>query len=534
MQNGAGATILAAFADELGDSERAQVASSDSERHLRAILDGLPAVVTLMKPDGELAYANRSMLDFFGLTLSEMKSRQMEHYVHPDDRAAGLSHWQRSVETGDPFDLETRQLRADGAYRTLHSQGIPLRNEAGEIVLWYFLQTDIEDRKRAEAILSGEKQLLEMVARRDSMRDVLEALCLFVEKMVEGCYCSVVLVDPSGERLEHGAAPSLPASFIQSIIGRPVNRDSGPCAMAAYLDEPISAADLESETRWADYQWCPMALAHGLRACVSTPIPARSGKPLGALAVYFDQPDGQDKLDRAIIEQFTHVASIAIERARNDAALRQRDALLAGEKRLLEMVATGRPLIAVLEELSLLFEALSGDCTCGVWLVDESGTCLRLGAAPNVPAGYSDAIDGWPIGMEAGPCAMAIHLNAQVLSPDVDAETRWQSFNWRELALSCDLRAMWSTPIKSRKGQVLGSFAVCFDRPATPTPSHLGPDRAIHPYREHRDRADARPRGADPKRGPACRGAATELDRKLLLASRERRRRLFRANLPRL
>lgn len=474
MQNGVGAIVLAAFADELGDSGRTQVTSSDSERHLRAIVDGLPVVVTLMTPDGELAHANRSMLDFFGMTLTEMQSLPLEHFFHPDDRAAVLSQWRHSLETGDPFDLETRQRRADGAYRTFHSQGIPLRDEAGNIVLWYFLQTNIDDRKRAEAILSGEKQLLEMVARQDSMRDVLEALCLFVEEMVEGCYCSVVLVDPSGERLGHGAAPSLPASFIQAIIGRPVNRDSGPCAMAAYLDEPISAADLETETRWADYQWCPMALAHGLRACVSTPIPARSGKPLGALAVYFDEPGAQDSLDRGIIEQFTHVASIAIERARNDAVLRQRDALLAGEKRMLEMVATGRPLTAVLEELSLLFEALSGDCRCGVWLVDESDTCLRLGAAPNVPAGYCEAIDGWPIGMEAGPCAMAIHLNEQVLSPDVDAETRWQSFNWPNLALSYDMRAVWSTPIRSRKGQVLGSFAVCFNRPATPTQSHLG------------------------------------------------------------
>jgi hypothetical protein len=63
--------------------------------------------------------------------------------------------------------------------------------------------------------------LLEMVAGGHSMSEILRALCQLVESTASGCYCSVVLVDPTGTRLEHGAAPSLPASFITSIIGRP-------------------------------------------------------------------------------------------------------------------------------------------------------------------------------------------------------------------------------------------------------------------------------------------------------------------------
>ncbi len=73
--------------------------------------------------------------------------------------------------------------------------------------------TDVADRKRAEALLAAEKQLLEMVARGHSMSEILDAICQLVETTASGCYCSVVLVDPSGTRLEHGAAPSLPVSF---------------------------------------------------------------------------------------------------------------------------------------------------------------------------------------------------------------------------------------------------------------------------------------------------------------------------------
>src|SRR5712672_3660269 len=125
------------------------------------------------------------------------------------------------------------------------------------------------------------------------------------------------------------AAPSLPASFITSIIGRPVNVDSGPCAMASYLNEQVIAADLKSETRWAAYEWCPMALAHGLQACWSTPISSAVGKVLGAFALYYDKPRTPTSLEQSLIEQFTHIASIAIERVQSDAALKRSEVFLA-------------------------------------------------------------------------------------------------------------------------------------------------------------------------------------------------------------
>jgi signal transduction histidine kinase len=203
-----------------------------------------------------------------------------------------------------------------------------LRDAEGRIVLWYLLHTDVDDRKRAEALLAGEKRLLELVARGHSMSGILEELCRFVESAASGCYCSVVLVDPSGARLEHGAAPSLPASFITSIIGRPVNVDSGPCAMAASLNQQVIAADLTSETRWAAYEWCPMALAHGLQACWSTPISSKASKVLGAFALYYNEPRTPTACEQSLIEQFTHIASIAVERVQSDAALKQSEAFL--------------------------------------------------------------------------------------------------------------------------------------------------------------------------------------------------------------
>src|SRR5262249_50047653 len=142
------------------------------------------------------------------------------------------------------------------------------------------------------------------------------------------CYCSMLLVDGNITRVQHGAAPSLPASFNDAIHGRPVNLDSGPCAMAVFLREQVISADIAVETRWEAYQWCPLALAHGLRACWSTPILSRAEKPLGAFAIYYREPRTPTAADQHLIEQVTHIASIAIERAQAEAALKQSEASL--------------------------------------------------------------------------------------------------------------------------------------------------------------------------------------------------------------
>jgi PAS domain S-box-containing protein len=270
---------------DIDDRKRAEEALRAHERRFRSMVDGFPALVALRTPAGDLEYANRRYLEYFGATLEKLKRSSWCFDFHPDDRPEVLAAWEAASETGTPCDIECR-ARVDGDYRWIHMHGFPLRDTAGRIVLWYLLHTDIDDRKRAETLLAGEKRLLEMVTTGHSMSGILEALCRLVESAASGCYCSVLLLDAGGRHLEHGAAPSLPASFINSINGRPVNIEAGPCGMAAYLNQQVIAADLTSETRWA--AWRPTAFAHGLQACWSTPILSSAGKVLGVFAIYYD------------------------------------------------------------------------------------------------------------------------------------------------------------------------------------------------------------------------------------------------------
>jgi PAS domain S-box-containing protein len=301
----------------------ATAALAPRELDFAQIVDHMPAFITVVNGAGAFEFVNRQMREYSGKTSEELKGRVFSDAVHPSDLTGVVAAWRRSVETGKPFESEHRLRRADGVFRWFGARGLPMRDAAGRVFRWYVVQTDVDDHKQAETLLAGEKSLLELLAGAHSMLEILEAICRLVESAASGYYCSVVLLNRGGTRLEHGAAPTLPASFIASIIGRPVNTDSGPCAEAAYLNKQVIAANLMTETRWAQYEWCPMALAHGLQSCWSTPIASTAGKVLGAFALYHRAPQTPTPVQQGLIEQLTHIARVAIERRLSEETLRE-------------------------------------------------------------------------------------------------------------------------------------------------------------------------------------------------------------------
>jgi DNA-binding CsgD family transcriptional regulator len=141
-------------------------------------------------------------------------------------------------------------------------------------------------------------------------------------------------------------------------------------------------------------------------------------------------------------------------------------ALLESRSRMLEQLARGASLEAMLRSLVLAIEELSGDMLGSVLLLAEDGAHVRHGAAPSLPRAYWNAIDGLRIGPAAGSCGTAMYSGRQVIVADIAADPLWRSY--RKLALGNGLRACWSTPIVSPSGVVLGAFALYYLEPRQP------------------------------------------------------------------
>src|SRR6185295_847208 len=447
---------------------------------------------------------------------------------------------------------------------------------------------EIDERKRTETLLAGENRLLEMVAKGEALPSILDGICQLVEEISSGSLCSILLLDPNGDRLWHGAAPSLPASYIGAFGGRAIGPTTGPCGRACYFKKPVMVSDIAADPLGDDYR--DLALAHGLRACWSTPIFSSEGKVLGSFAVLSREPRSPTPQHEKIIGQVTHLAAVAIERKRTEQELRRSEAYLAeaqslsltgsfgwnvstgeiiwsketycilgydrtvkpslnlvldrvpsedralvqktidratrdgtdldfgyrllmpdgivkhvnvmaratkaesgaiefvgavmdvteqkraeafvaGEKRLLEMIAKGSGLASVLAALCRFGEEMSGNVLVSILLVSPDQKSLRHGAAPSLPKSYTEAIDGGLIGPRAGSCGTAAYRGERVIVSDIMTDPLWDQY--RHLTIEHGLRACWSTPIFSTTRGVMGTFALYSREPGSPTPEQL-------------------------------------------------------------
>jgi PAS domain S-box-containing protein len=312
-----------ASGDDLAERlEQAEAALRERKLDLQLMVDSIPAQVAVITPTGEVETLNQPCLEYFGKTLDELKGWASSDPVHPEDLAHVIEVLTHALETGQTYEVESRHRRFDGIYRWFHVRGFPLKDTEGRILRWCVLLTDIDDRKRAEAQLAGEKRLLEMVAAGGPLKDVLTALCRFVEDTAADCKCGIYLIDWSGPTFHTGAAPSMPATFNDALEGLTVEVSAGPCALAALTKSQVIAEDLESDLDWQQSLIRPLALGHGLRAQWSTPICSRDGSVLGTFAIFQDHPSSPTQVQQDLIAQVTHIASIAIERALADEALR--------------------------------------------------------------------------------------------------------------------------------------------------------------------------------------------------------------------
>jgi PAS domain S-box-containing protein len=308
---------------------RAEEALRARELNFQLVVDSIPAPVAVTSPSGEVEGVNQPTLEYFGKTFEELKGWKASDVVHPDDLQHTIDALMKAHETGQAYNVESRHRRADGIYRWFNVLGLPLRDTEGEILCWFHLLIDIDGRKRAEAQLAGEKRLLEMVASSYPLTDVLTELCKFVEDTAADCHCGVYLIDWSGPKFRIGAVPSLPATFNDPVDGLPVSPQVGPCGVAALTKTQVIATDLESDPLWQASAIRPLALAHGLRSHWSTPIYARDGRVLGTFAIFQRSPASPTQVQQDLIAQVTHIASIAIEGALSEAALKRSEAFLA-------------------------------------------------------------------------------------------------------------------------------------------------------------------------------------------------------------
>src|ERR1700678_578473 len=340
---------------EAQSAKRAEAAARRSEAGLREVIETMPAMAWSALPDGSNAFVNKQWAEYTGLSAEQTEGSGWRSTVHPEDLSGYMEKWRQSLATGQPFEHEARLRRtADGQYRWFLIRGMPLRDERDEVLKWYGVATDIEDRKQAEeALQKGEER----------WRSVFENSAI-----------GVALTDLNGRFLATN-------HVFQAMVG--------------YTEEELRALTFLDVTHEHNRE--------ANRALVTELV--------GGKRLQFQIEKQYRRKDGSLIWVSNNVSLVPgtegvpqfLMALSEDITERKRaEAFLTGEKRILEMVAKGAPLPQILDSVCRFVEEHASGVLASILLFD--GDRLRHGGAPGLPKAYTDAIDGAVIGPSAGSC----------------------------------------------------------------------------------------------------------------------------------
>ncbi len=273
--------------------------------------------------EGNWVYANKPLLELWGKSLAEISGKSSLELGYPVELADRLkSQVKEVVQTRKPIRGETYFTDAKGVADYHEYIFSPVLAADGSVSAVCGTTRLATERKRQEATAESHRRVMQLIAEDAPLELTLSELVRGIELgSSTKVYASVMLLDADGIHLRSGAAPSLPAEFTKAFDGLVIGPTAGCCGKAAFLKTPVHVADIASDPLWAAHK--ELALSQGLRACWSVPVVSTSGNVLGTFAIYHLEPREATSEDLMLEAMAARTASIAIDRKRSDAAVRE-------------------------------------------------------------------------------------------------------------------------------------------------------------------------------------------------------------------
>ncbi len=313
----------------LAESESAQVAIADSERQWRIMFDAMPTLAWTARADGYIDWYNARWYEYTGTKPGDMEGWGWTS-VH-DSRVlpSVLEEWQKSIETGKPFEMTFPLRGKDGTFRTFLTRVSPVRDSSGKVIRWFGTNTDVEREHHALQVAeSAERRaayLSEVSAALAGSLDVAVTLDtvarLAVPRLADWCF--IELLDDKGAIVPAAIAHRDPEkiALARRVLERyPIdpNAPHGTGKVlrtgAPELVPKIPDAWFEELARDAEHLRTVREV--GMHSYVSVPLIVRS-KPIGVLSLVSAESSKEYGVkDVAFAEEIARRAAVAVDNAR--------------------------------------------------------------------------------------------------------------------------------------------------------------------------------------------------------------------------
>jgi PAS domain S-box-containing protein len=349
-----------------------------SEEKYRDLIEISPDAIYVVDATGICVLGNRAGAQLAGIPQDKLVGTPVADTYLPEERHMFRERLDK-LRTGGTLRFERKFVRKNG-------ETVPVEVSVSAIRGGYFqaILRDISERKKAEALLAAEKRILEMIATGVALKEILNALCLFIEEQRSGTLASVLLLNPDGAHLDSIAGPSLPKEWTQQMESLPIGPCAGSCGTAAYRRSQVIVSDIVTDPLWDVPEHRAAALKHGLRASWSNPVLSSKGKVLGTFCMYYRERRTPRSQDLELIELATHLVRVAIERDRAEEALRASEQVVRGQVEALtyslDVLATAPAPDKFLGQMLSTIARLLAAQSVILWLLDESNDSLALRA----------------------------------------------------------------------------------------------------------------------------------------------------------
>jgi PAS domain S-box-containing protein len=312
------------IATNITKRKQSEEKSKAGEAQLRQIFDSTYDIIFLVSafPNGKFRCdaVNKRLLDLTGLEETDIVGKELDEIASASLKIAMYEKFNKVINSRKPIQWEQAYNFPTGNRTGIVSIAPIIDNAAGVIQLVGTIH-DVTQSKKDALLLSCEKEVVEMLIQNKPIEEILTAICLNYELVVDNSYCSVLLLDDEGVHLKHGAAPNLPDDYIKGIDGISIGENVGSCGTAAHRKEKIIVSDISADPLWKDYK--EFTLAFGLRACWSVPILNANNKVLATFAVYYKECKIPSEEDMKLLDRAASKVKIVLERNRYEIMLKE-------------------------------------------------------------------------------------------------------------------------------------------------------------------------------------------------------------------
>jgi PAS domain S-box-containing protein len=392
-----------------------------SEARYRTFVDHATDAFMLHAEDGTVIDVNPQACDNLGYSRDELIGMTPMEF-DPNVSNDLLENINEQLNRGEIVTFESRHRRKDGSEFPVEVRVRPFWHGGRRLNISFV--RDISDRKRAEeAVRRSERELRELI-------ETIPAMAFVIGRDGSSEFVSRQWIEFSGMSAEQNTGENW------AVTLHPDDREEH---IAKWRTAHASGQPFENEARHRDAQG-------NYRWLLVRAVPSRDDK--GAIVKWYGAlTDIEDR--------------------------KSAEALLAGERRLFEMIATDVPLKEIFNELCLIIQQQRPGTHASVLMLTREGHHLTVVAGPTLPEGWSEQMEKLPVGPCAGSCGTAAYRGTLVIASDIATDPLWDVPEHRAAALSHGLRASWSNPVLCSNGKVAGTFCIYYREPRSPTSQDL-------------------------------------------------------------